>query len=520
MRRPKNQTTKLPKRLADELGAIGTIATIPTDHAFDTDTNTDWEKEKERKAKGQRIRAERKAQRKAERDAKKAERRRPRSERNAQKLREAAEAEKAAQATQSKSEKTDVYSFAKRKATGLGGPSPAPLKSILKKSKQPDALPVRRQVSSSREESRSHSPVPKLLKTRSAALAADDAEIATLERKLGIKKKNQKYGNGEDSFDGLLGTLDGEEEEEEDVKDKKRKREEAEEWLNQKRKKARQTRKENFMENGRESDEDDDLSESDGDLSTGTDEDVEENESEAETELGLSNSDAELASDAEADSSPPRKTRENPYVPPKVAGAEKSNGQYLPPALREVTSSEKDDLNRLHRQAQGLLNRLTEANLVSIVSNVEQLYRAHPRQHVTSVLTGILVDLICDKSSLQDTFLILHAGFITAVRRIVGADFGATVLDRVIQRFDAVREEYAPVPDQVNSGSSGEGAREMVNLVSLLAELYNLQMIGSTLIFDLVRLFLSELSEVYTELLLKIMRSMHTPNASGRDYTY
>ncbi|KAI9885261.1 MAG: hypothetical protein M1823_002930 [Watsoniomyces obsoletus] len=485
MRQPKNQTTKLPKKLMEELGVI------------------DGQKEKERKTKGIRNPADRKTQRKAERVAKKAERRRPRSVRKELKkrIREAAEVENAPEAAQLKA--------AKRKTTGSGGAAlPGPLKSILKKTQQTTNVVVpgrkKKEASSSSESEseRSLSPLATASKSRSAVLTAEDAEIAALERKLGIRNKKKKLNeDGDDAFDSLLGTLDGDVEDERT--DKKRKRDEAEEWLNQKRKKAKKIGKDSTRQNGRASDEYDVGSDSDGELSVGTDENI---GSEDDTESGLFDSDdAEMASDAEANLSPPRRMRENPYVPPKIAGAEKSSEQYIPPALRKVNSSEKDDLSRLRRQAQGLLNRLTEGNLISIVSDVEKLYRAHPRQHVTSVLTSILVDLIADKSSLQDTFLILHAGFITAVHRIIGTDFGATILDRVVERFDSVRRVYGSGSDSATSGEGG--ARELVNLVSLLAELYNLQMIGSTLIFDLVRLFLSKLTEAHTELLLKIMRS-------------
>jgi nucleolar MIF4G domain-containing protein 1 len=106
--------------------------------------------------------------------------------------------------------------------------------------------------------------------------------------------------------------------------------------------------------------------------------------------------------------------------------------------------------------------------------------------------------LICERSVLQDTFLVLHAGFIAALYKIMGMDFGAEIVQRVVETLDAEGDE----------GRGFEG-KEGMNLVSLLAQLYNFHVIGSPLIFDYIRLFLAEITESNTELLLKVIRSKY-----------
>ncbi|RMD39173.1 hypothetical protein DV735_g5956, partial [Chaetothyriales sp. CBS 134920] len=184
------------------------------------------------------------------------------------------------------------------------------------------------------------------------------------------------------------------------------------------------------------------------------------------------------------------KVRENPYVPPVSAN---STGKYVPPSLRKTQSTEGQNHDRLHRQMQGHLNKLSEANLVSILNEIEKIYQSNPRQEVTSVLINLLLSLFSDRSTLQNTFVILHAAFITAVYRVMGTDFGAELLSRLVERF----KEHHATP---------EGGKAGLNLMSLLATLFSFNMIGSGIVYEYIYQFLSSLTETNTELLLRIIR--------------
>ncbi|KMU74462.1 MA3 domain -containing protein [Coccidioides immitis RMSCC 3703] len=127
-----------------------------------------------------------------------------------------------------------------------------------------------------------------------------------------------------------------------------------------------------------------------------------------------------------------------------------------------------------------------------------KLYQDYPRQSVTSVLIDILFGLVCSGSSLNDTFIILHAGFIAAIYKVIGMEFGAEFVQNLVQRFDSMYEEK----------DKGESSRkDMVNLLSLLSHLYNFHLLGCGLVFDYIRLFLGEINELNTELLLKVVRN-------------
>ena len=366
-------------------------------------------------------------------------------------------------------------------------------KSILKPAKLNDSL------MQSEDDSQSLPLPPRLSRGVKDRLAADDAEIAALEKALGLKgKKKLPKSFEDDGLDSLLADLD-------DAPGEggkgggKRRRTEEDDWLQRKRRKAREV-----IANGQNSELDVEYSES-GEVDQVVENDVEslsegpkeERSSEADAESEVDSFGA-LDSDSESAGLPMRRIRENPYIAPSVHSSAASSGKYIPPSLRETNTSEKQDLSRLRRQVQGLLNRLSEANLIAILGDTENLYRDHPRQHISSTLIDLLLGLLSDPANLQDTFVILHAGFIAAIYKVIGTDFGAQVVQRIVEEFDKF---YALQID-------GEASRkELTNLISLLADLYNFQVVGSSLVYDFIRIFLKDLSENNTELLLKIIRS-------------
>ncbi|RHZ54829.1 hypothetical protein CDV55_104942 [Aspergillus turcosus] len=341
-------------------------------------------------------------------------------------------------------------------------------KSILKKSKKG----VEDSESEDAEDTSSIKP-RKVSQAVKDKLDEDAAEIAALEKKLGLKKgKKLPKSFEEDGLLDLLGDLD------EGSADESRKRKrEADEWLRNKRRKAQGLAPEDDSEDDSELGSDEDLGDFDDDEDDFDDMDDDEDEDEAEEK-------------------PAAKKRENPYVAPVAPSAENKPSKYIPPSLRETSSSESESLTRLRRQAQGHLNKLSEANLVSILGEFEKLYREYPRQNVTSTLLTLLFGLVCEGSALQDTFIILHAGFIAAVYKVIGPDFGAELVQKLVETFDAAGDERGKFQ-----------GKEMINLISLLSQLYNFHVVGSTLVFDYIRLFLQEINEESTELLLKVIRN-------------
>ena len=330
-------------------------------------------------------------------------------------------------------------------------------------------------------------------------IAKDDAEIAALEGALGIKgRKTLPKSFTDDGLDILLGGL-GDELNEGEVLGK-RKRDEGEEWLATKRRKVRRMHGDAGSSGIGASGSSEEHDGSFGGLSD-EESQSENNASSADGEGddgSLSEGFGESSSPAK---SPTKRTRENPYIAPTSSTI--AAPKYIPPSLRNQTSAETEDLSRLRRKIQGLINRLSEANLISTLGDLESLYRSDARQHVSLTLIDLLLNLLCDPAILQDTFVILHAGILTALHKTIGSDFGAQIVQRIDEEF---RTFNGMDCDNVPKG------KKLTNLISLMSYLYTFQMIGSNLIYDYIKLFAKDLSEEATELLLKCMRSrLDTP---------
>ncbi|KAH6614757.1 hypothetical protein B0J18DRAFT_404344 [Chaetomium sp. MPI-SDFR-AT-0129] len=351
----------------------------------------------------------------------------------------------------------------------------------------------------------------KVSKSVKDKLAQDDADIADLERRLGLKNRKSlpqsfKDDGLGDLLDGLGGSFDGENQE------KRKRKAEADDWLAQKRRRAEAAIAERSRPTPAAAGSDDDevsLGESDqdtddldeGDAEGGwpglgglDDEDLDENEqggSQDGSEPYYSGDD-DLQEDI-----PQKPVRENPYVAPTSQPAAK----YVPPSLRKESGSDNELAARIRRQTQGLVNRITESNLLSILDGVEKLYRENPRQHVTSALVDLLLIQICDPTTLPDTLLILSAGFATAAYTVLGTDFGGQLITEVVGRFEKHYEEA-----KVAALDRPDVSKQTSNLITFISQLYTFQLIGPNIIFDYIRMLLDSLSELNAELLLRIVR--------------
>lgn len=335
-----------------------------------------------------------------------------------------------------------------------------------------------------------------LSKVMRERLAQDDAEIAELERKLGLRGRKNLPQSFKD--DGLFDLLDGlDDRSDEDKRELKKRKAEADEWLASKRRRAAEqdnTKKQRDYgsEEGDEDSEDfgEALEDSDevGSADLGMDGD------------GLSGEDDDFegfGSDEEPESEEQR-VRENPYVAPKTGDRAL---KYVPPSLRKESGSDAELIQRLRRQTQGLVNRVTESNLLTITSETEKLYRDNPRQHVSSALVDVLLVQVCDPTALPDTLLILTAGFATALHKVIGMDFGAQLIQEVVERFGKCYDEA-----KAAAVERSDVPKQTSNLITFLSELYNFQLVGPSLLFDYIRLLLDDLSELNAELLLRIIR--------------
>nr|XP_036579671.1 dihydrolipoyl mitochondrial precursor [Colletotrichum truncatum]KAF6787280.1 dihydrolipoyl mitochondrial precursor [Colletotrichum truncatum] len=370
---------------------------------------------------------------------------------------------------------------------------------------------------SERTDTSNQKPAPKQLsRAIREKLAKDDAEIEKLERKLGLKKGRRSLPKAfkDDGLDNLLGGLGDNNDSDEGTSQQKN---EVKEWLARKRGKATGGQIEVTGQPDSEdvdaiNDVGDDLLGSDDGFSDLEDEDKKvrvggqsnhyNNDEDGDELIScLSDSDSlqSFKSVVEGATTTPIRARENPYLPPVIVGSQSS--KYIPPSMRARSGDDADLEAKIRKRLQGPVNRVAEANMISIVGEIEKVYRDHPRGYTNNILTGLLMAQICDSTSKPDTLLVLSAGFVAAIYKVIGIDFAAHFLTTSVERFQeeriiaigAAKAQRIPT-------------KETSNLITVLAEMYIFRVISSNLMFDLVRLLLDDLSELNAELLLRIVR--------------
>ncbi|CAG8561932.1 29116_t:CDS:10, partial [Gigaspora margarita] len=198
---------------------------------------------------------------------------------------------------------------------------------------------------------------------------------------------------------------------------------------------------------------------------------------------------------------------------------------YLPPHIRDKIAtldvSETDKIKseqqiRLQRQLQGLLNRLSESNIENIIMSIKELYDKHIRHDVVSTLTKLVLNMISSKTVLLDQFVILYAAFVAALYKTIGIDFyvhgifflfikGANFVQALVEEFEGFHSQFNRSKDTKDIDYNG--GKECINLVVLISELYNFRVVSCILIYDIIRVFVIDLTDLNVELLLKIIRS-------------
>ncbi|KAG5646977.1 hypothetical protein DXG03_001700 [Asterophora parasitica] len=198
---------------------------------------------------------------------------------------------------------------------------------------------------------------------------------------------------------------------------------------------------------------------------------------------------------------------------PELIPVQEGATRYIPPHLRnrEPTDEKNTEVMlKLKRQLKGLLNRMSEQNMATILDSVEGIYRENRRNDVTTTLTSLIIDSIASHSSLLDSYVVLYAAFVSSLHKIVGVEFAATFVQNVVSSYEKHLSTAQAVPaiDSQEDADAAAGGKECSNLIVLLSELYNFQVISSPLVFDIIRGLLdSGLSEFCVELLLKILRN-------------
>ncbi|RXK39733.1 hypothetical protein M231_02926 [Tremella mesenterica] len=240
----------------------------------------------------------------------------------------------------------------------------------------------------------------------------------------------------------------------------------------------------------------------------------------------LDHSQGHLAGTEHDDEQGPQRIATTSEIPPSDAHlavpSVTTSQRYLPPHLRSAQLAAKahgdvaetENRRRLERKSQNLLNKVSEASLGSILAELEELYHAHSRNDVTTVLTDLIIQMISSRSNLLGSFVTLYATLVGALYRVIGTEFGAHFVYTLVSRYNTLAGGLSPPTLLAETiYETPDASKEGLNLLTLIAELYNAQVVSARLIYDLIRHFLNSGSEAEVigeqevEGLLKIMQS-------------
>ncbi|KAM3465192.1 hypothetical protein MY5147_009335 [Beauveria neobassiana] len=342
----------------------------------------------------------------------------------------------------------------------------------------------------------------RISKSMQDKLDRDDAEIEAFERKLGIKKgrKSLPHSFSEDGLGSLLGDVDAVGLQKDEVTHEQKRKRDYDDWLSSKRRKTAtgtSTKLKSVTQRNEAEyvnvDDTEDVIDSDANLLMSNRVGIQEDE-EKLFDDDLSAESRFDSFEGEADASV-ASNKENPYIAPTTGNVV---ARYVPPTLRKATNTDFESKIRLQKNIQGLVNRLTDANLLSIVQSIEELYQGNARGEVTEIITDIILAQIYKPELLPDQFFVLTGGFTASIYRLIGSSFGSHVVRRIVQ--DLARD--------YNQAGGGDASirREASNLVNFLTQLYVFEVVSSRIVFDYMEKFLGELSELNVELLLRICR--------------
>uniref|UniRef100_A0A8C1BTE0 Nucleolar MIF4G domain-containing protein 1 n=1 Tax=Cyprinus carpio carpio TaxID=630221 RepID=A0A8C1BTE0_CYPCA len=322
----------------------------------------------------------------------------------------------------------------------------------------------------------------------------EDKEIKRLEKRLGLNKRKNKKSLPQsftsDGLDYILGILEPgasatglyESDEEMDIDKAKDDFEELDEDSD-----GHMTDDEN--KDDADSDEEDDAQieeEQDVEDDNQTEDEVEGDEEE-EDDTDASEENDDDGEEVDTEQKTPESQEPNPAT----------SGKYVPPHLREAMDSKrKAELEKLKRTVKGLINRLSQPNMASISSQLEELYMSTSRKDMNETLTDILLAACVTPALMPERLLMEHILLVSVLHHSVGLEVGAHFLETVVRQFDKTYSQLDATD------------KECDNLVSIIAHLYNFHVVHALLVFDILKKLVTRFSAKDVELVLLVLKNV------------
>lgn len=227
----------------------------------------------------------------------------------------------------------------------------------------------------------------------------------------------------------------------------------------------------------------------------------------------------ESGSEGARDDEVPRKQETNKKKAESIHVAPVAGHETRP--MGSVSFATDEDAVKLLKRIQSLANKLSASNLIPIANELEGLLRDHRRKVVIELFTSTVIgSIVKPGGNLLDSFALNFAAISYIVYHIAGVEFGAHLVERLVETIDelydrvkstgAVESESAVDTDGTRLGETEERGsleRSLVNCMNFCSFLYDLQLISSSLICDLIRRSAERLEEVDVEMILKLFKT-------------
>lgn len=118
----------------------------------------------------------------------------------------------------------------------------------------------------------------------------------------------------------------------------------------------------------------------------------------------------------------------------RLEAAAAASGQ--PNSADEIDPKRREKLQRLKKQLKGYLNRLSEANMHRIVTDIETVYMQNSRHDVNHTLTQLIEDALISNVLAPERMVLEHMMLIAALHANVGSEVGAEFLQKFVEHFD------------------------------------------------------------------------------------
>ncbi|XP_022149359.1 nucleolar MIF4G domain-containing protein 1-like [Momordica charantia] len=168
------------------------------------------------------------------------------------------------------------------------------------------------------------------------------------------------------------------------------------------------------------------------------------------------------------------------------------NQKYVAPYLRLQKGNESEDQTQLRRRVRGLLNRLSESNVESIIAEMSTIFRSISRSIASQVISEEVLASCSRGPRGNEQYAAVFASFVAGMGCLVGTDFSARLMASLAKTFE---DEHLK-----------EDNLSLRNLTLLLSYLCIFGVCASDLIYDFLNILSKRLTEIDVSTILTVLQ--------------